>query len=839
MNYKALLEAKFLPFVIRPARYVGNEWGAVHKTAALRLALAVPDKYDRAMAVSELHRLYRALNALPDVACERVFAPDLDAERQLTEAGLTLFTLESCTPIAECDWLHVLISDPLQFSALLTILKTAGLPLRSAARDNEHPVVSASITQSLNPEPIADFFDFIFLGDIDTEVGSLQKLIAQRGVFDRRGLSEQLAQLPGAYVPSLYSQQYAGDKFIGLSPSSERIPKKIRARQLEKSQPRLAVPILPLEEISGDRLDVVLGSSVDVDRSVQFIEQAIQQTGYDEVAIHGDLVAGIKNFDAFVLRLGQRLREKQIAISLPPLPPVAAAIEYQRAVTIGEKSSIRFALLSGSERLREAHGHFVGLDQFYQVLANAFASGWRTARIDFEIGLPDETGEDIEATIAAIRNCDAVRAEYGGKYQLHVTLSLFVPLPHSEWQWDAVITPEEYQARCDRIQKAARGKNIQFRVREAGAACLRAQLSRGDRRMSKVVEAAHELGARFDSWSEHFNLEAWQTAIDREAIDNSRLIDKLPESATLPWEHLEFGHSSDQLLKRRAAAFPAQPAARSGSGFKLGDLILAKPELAEQIMSAPEPTTPSASFGRKPKRTPVQAVAMVVPRSRVRVQWRKDEPARFVGHLATMRMFERALRRAEIPVSFSQGHHPRPRVSFGPPLAVGFTSRAEYFDLQLESPYQESMLERLNNALPTGFAIVKGRTVFGKAASVSSQLNLACYEVELPESRSIDPGLVNSLLDRSEMIVERVKGEDRRQVDIRPAIIHLELRAAGSVNRLYMETALGNRGFVRPDEVLIHCLGLAPREVLSLRICRTDLIVLLGNSRLSPFEVSG
>ncbi len=839
MNYRALLEARFLPFVIRPARYVGNEWGAVHKTAALRLALAVPDKYDRAMAASELHRLYRALNALPNISCERVFAPDLDAERQLVAEGLTLFTLESYTPVAECDWLHFLLSDPLQFTALLTMLKSAGLPLRSAARDSAHPVISASIAPSVNPEPIADYLDFIFVGDIDCEIESLQNLVAQRGVFDRRALSEQLAQIPGVYLPSLYSPQFAGDKYSGLKAVSDRAPQKIRARQVEKSQPRLALPILPFEEISSDRLDIVLGSSVDVDRSVQFIEQALRQTGYDEVALHGDLVAGIRNFDPFLTRLSQRLRERQVTIALPALPPVAAAIDYQRAVTFGEKSSIRFALLSGSERLREAHGHYVGLDQFYQVLANAFASGWRTARLDFEIGLPDETSEDIEATISVIRNCDAVRSEYGGKYQLHVTLAPFVPAPHSEWQWDVVISPEEYQARCERIQKAGRGKNIQFRVREAGAAYLRALLSRGDRRMSGIVEFAHDSGARFDGWSEHFNLDLWHKAFAQSAIPVPALVGKIPESQALPWEHLEFAQSKEQLLKRRATAFAAQPAGRSSSGFKLGDLILAKPELAEQIMSAPEPTTPTASFGRKPKRAPVQAVAMVVPRSRVRVQWRKDEPARFVGHLATMRMFERALRRADIPVSFSQGHHPRPRVSFGPPLAVGFTSRAEYFDLQLESPYQESMLERLNEALPLGFAIVKGRTVFGKAASVSSQLNLACYEVELPEGRPIDQALVNSLLDRSEIVVERVKGEDRTQFDIRPAIIHLELRATGSVNRLYMETALGNRGFVRPDEVLINCLGLAPREVLSLRICRTDLIVLLGNSRQSPFEVSG
>lgn len=839
MNYQALFEAKILPLVIRPARYIGNEWGAVHKTAVVRVVLAVADKYDRGMAEPELLRLYRLFNAEADLACERVFAPDVDAEKLLKEENLPLFSLESLTPIADCDWLHFLISDPLHFSALTTILKSGQLPLRSNERSEVHPLISASSVKPFNPEPIADLLDFFFCGEVDTALAQLRPLITSRRALDRAAVWSQLTQIPGMYVPSLYQPQYNGDRFAGLTATAAAAPAKMRARSGDKSG-RLVVPILPYEEITGDRVNVFLGSSVDVAKTVEFVDRALQQTGYDEVSFHGDLVAGIKNFDQLTTQVGQRFRDRHIAVTLPALPPVAAAIEYQRAVTFAEKQTLRFALLSGSERLREAHGHYAGLDQFYQVLANAYASGWRSVRLDFEIGLPQESARDIEDAIAVIRNCDAVRAEYGDKYFLHVTLSPAQASVGSEWQWDALTPPTEYQARCDRIQKSARGRNIQYRVREAGAAYLRAVLARGDRRLGEAILSAHERGARFDGWNEHFNFELWTQVCAECGLPVDKLAAEIPLTANLPWDHLDYGQSSEDLRRRRQTAFPAETVRKESAGFKLGDIILAKPELAEQILAVPESApSPSQSFGRRPKRTPVQAVAMVVPRSRVRVQWRKEAPARFIGHLATMRMFERALRRAEIPVSFSQGFHPRPRLSFGPPLSVGYTSEAEYFDIQLEAPYQDTMLDRLNRALPAGFTIVQGRTVFGKAASVSSQINLACYAVELPESCAIAQKQIDSLLEQPTIIVERIKADEKSEVDVRNSIIALELQRGDSVNLLRMELALGNLGFVRPDEVLAFGFGWSSREILSLNICRTALIVLFGKSRLSPFEVSG
>ncbi len=841
MNLTELLEARLFPFISRPARYIGNEWGAVHKTepVSLHLALAVPDKYDRAMALPELHRLYRFLNDQPAVACERVFAPDIDAEQRLRREQIPLFTLETFTSLCDVDWIHFLLTDPLQFTAIMVMIETAGLPLSSAQRELPLPLISASLPEPLNPEPVAEWFDFIFLGDFDAEWPRLQRLTGAAKATERKRLLADLTQVPGVYVPAFYAP-VVDSRGYGSVTARESTPARIRAQRTAATSIQLAtVPIIAYEEVAIERLQVQLRSSVEPAATVEFVGRALAETGLDEVALSGDLNAGIKNLDSLLIQLVAALRDRKVTITLPPLPAHPQSLEWQRAVSMGDKSGLRFDLISGGERLREAHGHFAALENFYQLVANAFAGGWRSIRLEFKIGLPDEDEQDLEDTISAIRNCDSIRAEYGDRCFLHITLAPYSIRPGSEWQWEALLPPAEYQRRAEMIERRARGRNIQFKVRDYSTAWLRQLLSRGDRRMSGLIQRAKELGARFDGWNEHINLELWQQA----ASETDHALQTLAEAAAparhLPWEHLEFDAGKEQLLKLRQNAFPPQ-SPRRGGGFKLGDIMLARPELMEQIVAAPEPPAiASSGFGRRPKRVIEKSASMIVPRSRVRLQWQKDESVRFVGHLATLKMFERALRRAEWPVSFSQGQHPRPKLSFGPPLTLGYTSLAEYVDIQLETPYSDALLSRLNRSLPDGFRVLQGRTVFGKAAALSSQINAAEYAIDITESANIDQNVVNNLLDRSALLVKRVKGDEVTEADVRSAVRAATIMDDGARRRLVLELALGNLGFARPDEILAAGFALGSAEILSLKICRTALIVVLGGNRLSPFEVSG
>lgn len=824
MNIKALLDAEFFPHVIRPARYIGNEWGAVRPrfdAVAVRLALCVPEKYDRGMGHPELQRLYRSLNQGATLACERAFLPDTDAANLHRAKNIPLFTLESFTPLSGCDWVHFLLPDALAFGGIISALNLAGIPSLSVERGQNHPVISVSGMTPLNPEPVADFVDFAFIGDLDAEAESIAALLSQRSIFDRESLLRKLAQIPGVYVP----------KFGKRS-------EPVRARRVDNTQKLHDItPIQAFEEVANDRLCVTLPNAFDVSRTVETVVASMLESGYDELAINADLAGGVKNFDQFITMLGQRLRDKHVTVALPPLPANQHAVDYANAVAFGEKQTIRFDLKSGSERLREAHGHFAGFDQFYQILANAYTAGWKTARLEFEIGLPEENDGDIDALVEVIRNCESIRRNYGDKTHLVIGISPFVPAPFTQWQWDALLDPDEYQHRCEYVQRSTRARNIQFKIRSAELAYLKAILARGDNNFAAVVNDLADLSAPQESADSDIEIPNWRTVLESRGIDLQAAAGARKLGDTLPWSHLEYGSSHEQLLRLRQTAFPEIEKSRSTGRFKLGDIILSKPDLAEQIL-APAATTPTGNFGRRPKRIVSEPAPMIVPRSRVRLQWTKDESVRYVGHLATMRMFERAIRRAGLPVAFSQGFHARPKLSFGPPLTLGFTSRGEYFDIQLDTPFQDAMIERLNDALPQGFYILQGKPVFGKAASVSSLINLAAYEVRLTKETAISAEKVFAVQSQSSIIIRRIKNDAVNEIDVRDSILNIELGSDKGVHLLYMELALGNRGFVRPDEILSNCFGLSEREILSSDICRTALMVTHGESRLSPFEVS-
>lgn len=824
MNIKALLDAEFFPFVIRPARYIGNEWGAVcprGDLAAVRLALCVPAKYDRGMGYAEFHRLYRSLNAIDSLACERSFLPDGDAVELMRAKNIPLFALETLAPLSSYDWIHFLIPEAVCLPEMLTMLQLAGIPQTSRERDERAPLISASGIGRINPEPIADFLDFFLVGELDAEAASISATLSQRSLYEKKVQLEQLAKINGVYVPSV--------KHSTGPVQAVHVDNQKRLREI--------TPIQAFEEVANDRLTVVLPPSFDIPRTVEAIAAAVQDTGYDELAISADLIAGVKNFDQFITSLASSLRDKRVDVVLPALPANAHALDYARAVSFGEKQSIRFNLKSGSERLREAHGHYSSLEQFYQVLANAYAGGWKTARLDFEIGLPEETDRDIDDLIDVIRNCESIRREYGEKTHLVVSLSPFAPMPFTQWQWDAMITPAEYQRRCEYVQRNGRGRNVQFKVRDIAGAWLNLIFARGGRSFATPLQKLSEIAPSTNPERNFNDLTDRCEQLTAAGLDLTANAAARQLGSASPWDSISYESSREQLLKLRQSAFPAIERKAGWGSFKLGDIILARPELAEQILVA-APATPTGNFGRRPKRTVSEPAPMIVPRSRVRVMWSKDDSVRYVGHLATMRVFERAIRRAELPVAFSQGFHQRPKLSFGPPLTLGYSSRGEFLDIQLDTPFQETMIARLNEVLPEGFRVLQGKPVFGKASSVSSLINTACYEVILPSGTGISAEKAVAVLGQSSIIVRRSKNDETNEIDVRNSILNIELHAATGVNLLYMELALGNRGFVRPDEVLSTCFGLSEREILSFKVCRAALLVTTGGSRLSPFEVS-
>jgi radical SAM-linked protein len=854
---KSLLETEFFPFVIRPARYIGNELGSIYKSSPnlTAVALAFCDVYDVGMSYPGLTSIYRSVNARDDAVCERAFAPDCDAEKLLRDRQLRLFSLETFKPLNEFDLLLAIVPGELCLTNLLTILDLAGVGILSTNRSQPNTLVGAVVPPCFNPEPIADFVDFVILSAPEATLDNVIKLLPEHRSSSRSELLRKLSQIAGIYIPALYQPEYADQAFIRIMGTVPAPPARVGGSNIAPHEGKaLAIPIIPFEEIAHEHLPVELvfgaghncrvcpalgsrdGCEADPISMANSILEGLNQTGFDELTLMANWSADYRHFDRLLEALADRLRGRQIRVSLPPLRPSLRTFEAIRKLSSAcGKQSLSFLLEAGSDRLRETMGRHFSIDEFYRVVANSLATGWHSLKLHFMLGLPTETRADVDAIIDIVKNCMEIGQEYGDKSIFHVALSPYLPRSHTRWQWERQISVEDYLSSVDYLRRQLRSRNAQVTHRHAEPAYLEGALARGDRRVGAAIMRAYELGCRFDNSSERFDFSRWQLAFADVGLSLEGYLRQRTFEEILPWDHLYRGITKDQLARDCQETRSFDTPVKTGSGsFKLGEILLLKPELAEQILV----TTSAASteFGRKPKRK-AEAVDMVVPRSRVRLLWSKEESVRFVGHLATMRVFDRAIRRTELPVGYTQGFHPRQKLAFGPPLTLGYTSSAEYLDIQLETPFQQEMISKLNRALPSGYQISQGRPIFGKATSLSSLINTACYEVMLPDSEIVTQEAVDELLSRESIMIRRIRGEETREVDVRKSVTNLELRLSDGINILYMELTMGNLGFVKPDEILEQCLMLPEKIVLPLRVCRTELLILINGKRLTPFEV--
>ncbi len=849
-----MLETEFFPFVIRPARYTGNELGSIRKSNPnlTSIALAFCDVYDVGMSNPGVHSIYRMLNASDEVACERVFAPDLDAEKLLRDKQLPLFSLETGRPLNEFDLLLALVPGELCLTNLLTILDLSGLGIRSRERNLSRPLIGASVPPCFNPEPLADFVDFVIVGDPEPALDDIIPLLPGAKTSSSEELLKRLHRTAGVYVPGLYQPEYEGDRLVRIATLAEERPTREGIATGRGTAP--AIPIVPFEEVAREHLpiELTIGSGhncricpvidardardADPASLAGLIEEGLTRTGFDEVTLMANWSGDYRHFDRLLEALADRLRSRQVRVNLPPLRPSLRTLEAVRKLSsVCGKQPLSFLLEAGSERLREVMRRYFSIDEFYQVVAHSLAAGWRSLRLYFALGLPTEDRTDVDAVIEILKNCVEIGREYGDKAVFQAALSPYVPRWQTRWQWESQVPADDYLSSVDYVKRQLRSRNVQVTHRHAEAATLEGALARGDRRVAEAVHRAYLLGCRFDNSSEHFDFSRWQQAFAESDLSFESNSQRRSFDEVLPWDHICPKAIRNHLMRDCQEARSVQAPAPAGSGsFKLGDVLLVKPEIAEQILATP--AMPSAEFGRKPKRK-IEAVAMAVPRSRVRLLWCKDDSARFVGHLATMRVFERAIRRAGLPVSYTQGFHPRQKLAFGPPLTLGYTSRSEYLDIQLETPFQQEMISKLNRALPPGYRIGQGRTILGKATSLSSLINTACYEVALPDAETITQKSVEELLARETIMIRRIKGEETKEVDVRKSVSSLELRLSDGLNVLYMELAMGNLGFVKPEEILEQGFSLPEETVLPLRVCRTDLLILSDGKRLTPFEV--
>ena len=575
------LEQEMLQAVEKPARYTGGEWNAQPKDSAAvlcRIALAMADVYEVGMSNLGLKILYEILNRRDDIAAERVYAPWLDMEEEMRRRGIPLFSLETFREISSFDILGFSLQYELLITNTLNMLDLAGLPLHAAERTDEQPFVIGGGPCVYNTEPIADFFDFFVLGDGEEIVVEVcDALIAwkKEGRPDgRRGFLRRAARIPGVYVPSFYAPEYdAQGMFTGLRILDEAASPQIYRRVVKDldAAPFLEKPVVPYLGIVHDRLMLELFRGCT--RGCRFCQAGMayrpvrerrpetleslartlfDSTGYNEMSLTSLSSADYSCLSPLVDGLLAGTQGERVSFSLPSLRIDSFSVDIAERLQQVRKSGLTFAPEAGTQRLRDVINKNVTEDDLLHSVRTAFEQGWKAVKLYFMMGLPTETDEDIVGIAELAQKVVDCYKEVKGKRGVKVTVSVscFVPKAYTPFQWFAQVPQEEFERRQRLLKESIRDRAISFHYHDARASVLEGALSRGDRRLSAVIETAWRNGAKFDGWTDQFKDEVWKDAFRRCGVAPefySRRTRDLEE--VLPWAHTSPGVSEDFLRR--------------------------------------------------------------------------------------------------------------------------------------------------------------------------------------------------------------------------------------------------------------------------------------------------
>lgn len=818
--------------VEKPARYMGGEMGSVAKPKAdLRIALAFPDVYEVGMSHLGLRILYQILNALDGIAAERVYTPWPDMAAQLAAEQIALATLETSTPLAETDIIGFTLQYELSCTNILTMLRQAAIPLRSADRDQSWPLIIGGGPGAYNPEPLAPFFDAFLLGDGEEAVIEIANLVRDWKKSDGRNkqeLLEKLSAIDGVYIPSFFTVDYHADGRVASVQALKSGYSTVRRRFLPdiESAAFPDSPIIPFMKTIHDRVAIEVARGCtrgcrfcqagyiyrplrerSPQKISQLIETSLKNTGYEEISLLSLSTGDYSCIAPLLQELMARHANGRVAISLPSLRVgtlTAGLIDEIRKV---RKTGFTLAPEAGSERMRRVINKGITEQDLLEGALNIYAAGWRSIKLYFMMGLPTETHEDLQAIPELARQVKNQARRSGGQGEVNVAVSTFVPKPHTPFQWQRQLSLDETRERQRFLKDEMRRRKLNFKYQDAELSFMEGVFARGDRRLADVLQRVVELGACFDGWNEHFSLPRWLQAFSDCGIDPAWYLRERSTDELLPWDHLDAGIEKIFLLKEleRAQVEAATPDCRFGACSNCG--VCDFKRLANRVVAQQE----LSGTAQKDEK----ATQEVVQR-RLRLRFSKTDNIRYLSHLELINLFTRAVQRGGVPILYSQGFHPHPRFSFATATSVGVESQAEYMDMFVGAMGPDEALACLNQVLPDGILILEATEVPLKAESLSPLIEATRYRVTLP---GYDPELlqkqcVQFMAQDSWVLVRQKKGQ-QQTIDLRQETREL------SANDSCLELTIG-RG--KAIELTAAVTGLLPDELKTAQIQKTSVI---------------
>ena len=575
-HIKSALE-QILPRVAKPGRYTGGELNSIQKvweSVHVRLALAFPDIYDLGMSNLGLMILYDLVNRRPEMLAERVFSPWSDMEEAMREAGLPLYSLESKRPISSFDVVGISLPYEQLYTNTLNLLDLAGIPLLASERDKQHPLIVAGGHATFNPEPMARFVDAFVIGDGEEALIDLLEVAgrAKRDSTERGELLRELATIPGVYVPALYEVDYNPDGAVAtIRPTLPGVPARVRKRIVPVLPRAVTAPIVPTVQTTHDRavIEIMRGCTRGcrfchagiitrpvrerpVAEVLEALGELLENTGYEEVALLSLSSSDYSSITELLTAITQRYGgSRHLGISLPSLRIESSSADLMEAVSHGRRGGFTFAPEAATDRMREIINKMMPEKQILEVAEQVFSRGWRTIKLYFMIGHPQEQLDDVKAIAdLAWKVLRIGRKHHGRRAQVNLGVSTFIPKPHTPFQWTAVDEVEQINAKQKLLKETTGGRGLDLKWNSAEETLFEALLSRGDRRLGPVIQRAWELGAKFDGWHEHFDLALWRQALSEQNLSlDSYTHRQRPVDEVLPWDHIDTGVRKRHLVQ--------------------------------------------------------------------------------------------------------------------------------------------------------------------------------------------------------------------------------------------------------------------------------------------------
>ena len=825
-----------LNHVIMPSRYLGTEINAVKKdpdNVKLKIALAFPDLYEIGTSHFGIQILYSIMNRQRDIAAERVFCPSIDMEKQLRGRKIPLLSLETATPLKSFDIIGFSLLYELNYTNILTILDLSQIPFLAEERDDSFPIIIAGGPCACNPEPVAKIFDAFVFGDGEEVSLHMARKFMQckkEGINEKLEILKQWSSIEGVYIPSFFSE-----KMIRIENSEVIIPSPIYDHYKTISRAIIGDlneahfpenPVVPFGKPVHDRLRMEIGRGCtrgcrfcqagmiyrpvrerQSEKIIDLLQQCICSTGYEDISLMSLSTGDYSGIQNLLENLMESYKEKHIAVSFPSLRAGTLTSSLMEQIKKVRKTGFTIAPEAGSQRLRQVINKNITGQQIYETVYDAVKAGWKSIKLYFMIGLPTETEDDLTETINLIKNIKKIKGLEKSNFKINAAFTTFIPKPHTPFQWAGQVSLEYSREVISRIRKELHNRSFQVKWQHAETSRIEGLFARGDRKLTELLIHAYENGCRLDGWSDHFDYEKWIKSAENMNLDINFYTtrERFPDEP-LAWDHMN-SRIEKKFLKeerRKALCEKSTPDCRDGQCHQCGvcDFTRIKPMLNKTEIPVEYQTNKENRDNR--------------PTQKIAVAYSKTGQGKYFGHLELINIFLRAIRRAGIPIQYSGGFHPMPKISFEDPLPLGMESEEERFYISVDQSFDyKDMAGQLASLLPEGIAIKECRVVDKVFADkINDQIS---YLIELFDDCFSETLLEEFLKCEVFDIIKTGKKGKKRVLNLKNIIKDIKIL---DEKRLIFVTSDETGKKLRPAEILKNIFGFPETTIQQARVVK-------------------